>query len=57
LTPEQLDCRKLAADHIGDLEQLGVPRADVRLVPGADGWLRFRAWSCTSASPIGSASS
>jgi hypothetical protein len=37
--------------------QLDVQIAGVRLVPGVNGWLPFRAWSCSSASPIGSVSS
>jgi hypothetical protein len=57
LSPRQPHCPELAADHIWQLWQLDVHRADVGLVPGVDGWLRFRAWSCTSASPIGWVSS
>jgi hypothetical protein len=48
--------RELVASHLA-VVQLDVRRVGVGLVPGVDGWLRFRAWSCSSASPIGGASS
>jgi hypothetical protein len=37
--------------------QLDAHRGGVRLARGVGGWLRFRAWSCSSALPIGGVSS
>jgi hypothetical protein len=49
--------RQLVGGHILAMAPLDVHRRGVGLVAGVNGWLRFRAWSYSSASPIGSVSS
>ena len=47
---------ELAAGHIGQSANRECTEA-ASAGPSIDGWLRFRAWNCTSESPIGGASS
>jgi hypothetical protein len=42
---------------VGATARLDVRRGGEGQARGVQGWLRFRAWSCSSASPIGRASS
>ena len=58
-TPSQ-SCRFAAAWSVSlswAMARLDVHRGGDRQARGVQGWLRFRAWSCSSASPIARASS